>query len=912
MPDEDGQSHRPRSDDYYWLAELLKRLIRRPRRGEAPGERTDGSRRSRWQRRRDRRDRRGLPIVPFVERQPTPAGEKSPVFVWLETLLNHPRRGRLPHCYVDYRTIAAAGSPATEDPAATRLRVLTATLLAMSRGLSEARNQGPGRLRFRRFGLVHWLINHEITPGEMDPDVALRQALRARDLLRRGAKKTLDISNLQVAGWLQALVRFLPPLWFNAKVNGWLPGVRMEYRWLLKQPYLAPHDPGTFLGFAERLTKGECEKEDEEQLACLLVNAFLADLRRTYRRFPRFLRSARRTSYPVVLLDGVHRTNDGFRLLDLICKVRNFTGRFDPLQVFTSGTAPRPGADVHPLRRCLPAYEAWADNLQHQRRARLAPAWYLTLGLPASAAPTPQGHLKVAEPVLILRRRVLVPLLVLAVLGGGGLVAYTTQEAREREQAEHCRLDSDAPDFATLFTADGQCVGVSATGFAFNTQDEALTEVQQRIGAQNADAVRLHRENPRRPYLTLAYVSTLSTTTSPPGGLDAQRESLAGIAVGQYRQLQKNGPDDPLVRILIANAGERMGSGEFVAELLGDLAAEDPSLVGVIGLEQSRASTIRTVEKLAEVGLPMISPALSADQIPQYSPMYQQVSPNNSREAAVAAAYARTLLDSGRIGPAVRIAYSSDPDDIYSSNLRDGVRAAFGALAVGFAVEEAPFEPRSVDSVSGSPGAVSAARVGQQACGYRGLVFFAGRPEEFDAFLSSLNDHCRAAPPAILAADDISRFVADPDLRERYPAIPYDYLSFAVGSTHCDPRSDLYSTLSKLFPEECRDGRDPSLDGHAALAYDALLCFLRAAAHLGDYGRGIPLTPGVMWHELSRIAGDSALDGESGRIDFGGPGGAQVPDAKNIVVLRVSGGSRPMAVGACGRHGGRVPSVWCP
>ncbi|WP_327724665.1 hypothetical protein OG920_26355 [Streptomyces europaeiscabiei] len=74
----------------------------------------------------------------------------------------------------------------------------------------------------------------------------------------------------------------------------------------------------------------------------------------------------------------------------------------------------------------------------------------------------------------------------------------------------------------------------------------------------------------------------------------------------------------------------------------------------------------------------------------------------------------------------------------------------------------------------------------------------------------------------------------------------------------------------------------------------------------------MPLTASAVWLALSRIHGDAALDGESGRIDFGGVVDGQIPLDKLLSVQRVHGVKRPTQVGFCGRVGMRPQAAWCP
>jgi hypothetical protein len=89
-------------------------------------------------------------------------------------------------------------------------------------------------------------------------------------------------------GWLRllTLLRWVPLAVFRGRVTGQVPLLSGPYRWFLRQPHLTPEETIGFLGFAERLTIQERHKENPEQLARFLTNAFLEDLRRAYRWAP--------------------------------------------------------------------------------------------------------------------------------------------------------------------------------------------------------------------------------------------------------------------------------------------------------------------------------------------------------------------------------------------------------------------------------------------------------------------------------------------------------------------------------------------------------------------------------------------------------------------------------------------------
>jgi hypothetical protein len=870
----------------------------------------------------------------------------QPVLPALAERLHEARPNRIPHalhtCPDDTPLDLAPGdvvSPPTDEDV-DQVRTI---LFALSRDLVHARNSRFGRIRFRHFGLLYWLMDQSLPVGVKDPDRQLREKLRERDVVVRPDERILTAATESVSSvatipvWARRLLTVIPPLWFALKVSGRIPGISSPYRWFLRgQPNLAPHDPGTFIGFAERLTKENYPQEDREQVMRLLVNAFLEDLRRAYGRWPWRLGGARRMTYAVVLLDGITRTNGGYRLLKLINDVRNETGAFDPLLVVSGSRKVPPYAVSRPAAnadarvwdavRAEKGYEAWCNQFSRDSRSRKPTAWYLPVRVPDTIADPGRMPDEVQESVRERYRRAYqdhqlalseftidraplwsrrwVPGLAVVVLAAS--LAATGFGYRQR----HCGELPGIAGARWLTTIGRECVGVSDGAHVFQPTNDRLAAVEHKVHEQNVTALGRHRANPKRPYVTLVYVAALTSTTHPPSDLVTARERLEGVAIAQSRQLARTGDDEPIVRILIANGGTSMQHGPVMAQLIARMAADDPTIVGVVGLDQSRQPTIDVIAMLSRAGLPMVAATLSADRLPTVSPLYFQVSPQNVREADVAAWYADATVAplGGPVARRVRILASADPQDVYSTNLAEDVSHAF--QRVGFTLEPASFNPQGKEFPQPSP-----KTAGENVCGYDGLIFFAGRQEDFEELLSGISTRCRPHPPRILAGDDVARYVADKKKRTAFSEIPFDYVSFAVGPGRTCTTDDVYRGLHELFPDECGPDRDPSLDGGVDLAYDATLLMINAVTHLLQ--DRVPLTSGGLWHELSSLP----LSGESGDIDFGGQSAVHVPVDKSIAILRVGdpgsadaadGQHAPKLRGFCGRHNGQQADVWCP
>ncbi|MFC4858731.1 ABC transporter substrate-binding protein [Actinophytocola glycyrrhizae] len=879
------------------FVKLLQELVRRPRRGETPPRQRGADRR--W----------GLPLLCLVR----PEGAAG-VLQDIRVYLRNSRPAPIPHALYEFPPDAAAESAAA--PETPREPVTYADLDHVSTALFDIAKQllaGPrqksGRIGFRRFELVRWLMKQRLDPEQMSHDVELSRLIEGFEAGRRRRNPPPESLQQELPWFARLTMWLLPPLWFRLRLRA---GAR--YRWFLRQPFLAPNDPGTFLGFAQRITGWlgdqdgrKTDGESTEELLGLLVNAFLEDVRAAYRRRPR---GARRTAYPVVLLDRITRRNGGYRLLETVNRVRNETGLFDPVlfvsasrkvppDAYPPGSTPR---NLWKMTRSDAAYRSWRDAFRRASRERQDAAWYLPVSVAIAEdhdpAVTPSADtLELLPPPLWSRAAVLptAAVLVVALVAGGLLWLDWVREESERAwQDRHCGLERTAPFADYLLTVDGECIGVSAEPVPVFHSTAGLREVQDVITRQNAEAERLRGENSRRPFVSVAYVSEMSAAS---GIQPAEIERLQGIAARQRRQL--DGTDiDPLVRIVFVNAGREMRHGARAAAMLAKLAAEDRTIVGVVGLAVSSRATVETIKAIGRAGLPMVAAPLTADGIERESQLYHQIAPQNLREAQVAARYARAQLG---VTGTVTVVTSGDEEDLYAATLSADAREEF--KRAGFTVTQRVYTPSPELGTHAQP---TPRDVGQQLCGLDGLVFYTGRPPDFEQLLDGINQTCGSDPPLILAGDDISRYVANADQREQFPLIPFDYFALAPGGQTCFSGGDLNNTLRVLFPERCASTRD-FLTDDAPTAYDALTAIVVAVHQL----RGTAINPGAVWHKISEITGRNRIDGASGVIDFGRDG-AQVPLDKFVAIMRVDGHGPPRTQATCGHYRGQVRAPWCP
>ncbi len=352
-------------------------------------------------------------------------------------------------------------------------------------------------LRFRHYALAEWLmtVNVSRVPANKRRTELARKLRHDVGLSGHGSAQATPPGLSGRAGmlwWLALTV--LPAAMFRLLTTGWLLGAGRQFRWFMRQQYLAPRLSGDFLTFATRLTVKLRDSEDQEQINLLLVHAFLQDLRVQFRRRPWRLAAWRRTAYPVLLVDNISPDNGGYPLVQKVNVVRDDTGQSDPLLIIANspdvppdGLAPDDPAvtgQLVPLIAVGGAYRAWYGELPRARRARRDNAWYLRVKIPpVDLRPFIPMLPRIVppKPPWLLRRGVLVALLAAILLGGGvwqipGLI-------------QQGRADCEWPPLRT----GGLCTRLSAVVSA-----SATATTSARCSARTARSSRSRRKSSSR------------------------------------------------------------------------------------------------------------------------------------------------------------------------------------------------------------------------------------------------------------------------------------------------------------------------------------------------------------------------------------------------------------------------------
>jgi hypothetical protein len=339
---------------------------------------------------------------------------------------------------------------------------------------------------------------------------------------------------------------------------------------------------------------------------------------------------------------------------------------------------------------------------------------------------------------------------------------------------------------AWKYAQETECVGYSDSGFVFtNTapggegplqafQDERLRYDQQQVFLLNQRADQA-AENGRTEF-SLVYFAGI--TASPDENYDSgQAEELEGLMVAQQIALQGSGP---VVKVIVANGGAKMQDSVPVARMIIALAARDPDLLGVVGLDRSIEEVKQAIGLFNASGIPVVATTLSADGIggtyPHYDHDYFQLSANNSTEAKLILRYIQEVIpqyfklprqeynSAGQTQARKILIYwpSANPGDLFTSTLVADLKREAPLL------QGLPTLP--IPQVTQQPGS--------QLCGASTVDIYAGRHDrppagsnqldDFSAFLRTIEDDCPSdQQPFIIADDGVSRFIADPAARDQ-------------------------------------------------------------------------------------------------------------------------------------------------
>ncbi|MGQ0775831.1 MAG: ABC transporter substrate-binding protein [Pseudonocardiales bacterium] len=471
---------------------------------------------------------------------------------------------------------------------------------------------------------------------------------------------------------------------------------------------------------------------------------------------------------------------------------------------------------------------------------------------------------------LALPARITVIVVVTLLLLGGGYWVYT-----DISEAETCGPDVERVD-------DGQCIGVT-DGAVHLIPD--LSDVLDKIRQENAAV-----DSSGRSAVSVAHLVALPNPVEDNARAVTLRHELEGAYLAQrVANGTKSEADQPLLRLLVANDGDRSQHWRQVVAALVDKVNGPERLVAVIASGSTRTGRQEAIGELTAQGIPVIASRLTGDNLtpteeasPGQGPVRVEglvrVPPSNSDQAAAAVAYLKREPSMAR----ALLVQSTDPDDAYSRSLGEAFQAAFPDETHTVLKPVETYNPR-LGNIAGTMRSMLVNICQQQP----DVVFFAGRSTELAALVVALPTRpCPELRINIMTADGAVHFATtvrqgDAELRKgmnanmgvRYTALAHPGSWDASGGSFAPgPRDFFQSACEKcfrtLFPREFPG--QPLDDGGAIIGHDAIAV---ASAAIRTRG-GINDTPPLVIQEFNRMHGPQSVSGASGWISLDQNGNA--------------------------------------
>lgn len=425
------------------------------------------------------------------------------------------------------------------------------------------------------------------------------------------------------------------------------------------------------------------------------------------------------------------------------------------------------------------------------------------------------------------------------------------------------RMDGDIKRAAASKMLAGDVKG------ATNLWKQALT-----LDSSDAELL-IYRENllvanTHRPSYTLV-VGTIFSQQHIGGA----RDVLQGAYVAQKEyndQALKSG--QKLLRLMIAASDIDPASPQIVAQLVVQAAHYDPSIVGVMGWSTS-TSAQAALQVLQTAGIPMVSPTASSDALSGLSNDFFRVAPTDTRQAALAAQYAKQVLH------AKRVVLFTDPADSYSNSLAQAFIQHYQDPT--HQIIHSPFT-----YTIGTPSSI-ADQMDTALQQKPDLIYFAGYVNEASAVLTHL-PACQSKTQCLLVLGGDALDVQGDyslDAFKNYGRLRFTAFASEQQSQPLHPQffADYTKTFDPLDQYRAESYGYNATDADVILGYDATSVLIQASQQLQAKGSQA-LTALNMQQTLRQIT----VKGVSGTIHFDHNGNAI---DKPILILKGNDNGRP-------------------
>ncbi|MFG2597274.1 ABC transporter substrate-binding protein [Streptomyces sp. NPDC048462] len=586
----------------------------------------------------------------------------------------------------------------------------------------------------------------------------------------------------------------------------------------------------------------------------LRVQALLEDLRNNYRPHALDWRRGKRTVPPVVFLPTACQSNGGIQLVNAINNVRSRRSEVDPLLLLAS----LPAAEILRHTPPLPAdplpthtgaararYDNWISHLSigQSPTAAATLAWVLRLPLSTEQLTHEHAHAQlVTERVRrtwvwwVMSRTTLACLLV------GALLATFLVSSRLADRYCHGPL-TDVNTASVRLAGPGggpkECIGVSTTtqvrfaagnGLSLAGSGKGLTfdRIERAVEEENAGIA------PGDDYVTVIYAGPF-TATSPEGTRKALEE-LTGVYLYQHHT---NKLDFSVkLKVLAANGGQDMLQQIPAVKKIIEVAGEDPTVVGVIGLGRDTTDSPLATELLQQAGLPVVDTTNSGGYLAKSYSNYFGIAATDQEQADAMGLVARQVAGKSAHPRALVLSRKLDNNDKdrYTKEQRE----------VGDAMlKKAGFKLSELAEYSlGRRNSADLDKPVQKICEADpapDALYFAGRVEDVNNLMGRLAQGCAGKPITVFTGDDLTkaRFDDSTDLAEDvtlYHTALAPMGRGRVGGFY----AEAHRTLEGLLPAGRTLPRLPAArpyedglfaSGQSVISYNATAALYDAASH---------------------------------------------------------------------------------
>ena len=365
-------------------------------------------------------------------------------------------------------------------------------------------------------------------------------------------------------------------------------------------------------------------------------------------------------------------------------------------------------------------------------------------------------------------------------------------------------------------------------------------------------------------YVTIVVVVTL--TGKDTNAINIGRSILQGACVAQKEyNSQRKLPSGLSVRLQVANIDDPTSHAFDVAKQIRQMAANDPTIIGVMG---QLAGADDLVRELNNAGIPMLSSTALYSTLEARSLL--SVAPSLEREAQVAATTAMKFT--------TQVGLLYDPTNSYSASLDRLFKSQFTAAGGTVAFENTYTSGAAADTL---PDRVNSMMIGSSA---PGLIYLAGNPEDASFLVPFVRQHWPAV--RVMGGDVLYQYVHSSDARANFDGLLFTSFAFHdewQWQGKVAKRPEFFNEYAQNFDAQKQHSGNPFTyrvpDGDAILAYDAASVLLQASTIIMTKLKQPPTFKDVG----QTLQSGATFVGISGQVAFGSDG---EPLEKAVVVLQ--------------------------